>query len=100
MPALQESGDEGSSCAIAYGFKGKLHRPGLLKFDKKDEHEIKVVARGLLVDSTPVTVGPSTCIVKRCCCIKSGRSASKQDTGMIQVCTVFWWVHLCATPNG
>ncbi|CAM9692714.1 unnamed protein product [Scytosiphon promiscuus] len=71
-PSMKEQGG-GGSCAIAYGFKVQLQRPGLLNFDAKDKAQLRVLGRPQEADvSPPVFIGPETRAVKRCFCLPSG----------------------------
>lgn len=70
---LKEQGG-GGSCAIAYGFKARLHRPGMLNIDAKGKAQLMVLGKPQQTDySPPVVVGPDTRTVKRCFCLKNGR---------------------------
>ncbi|CAM9398876.1 unnamed protein product [Hapterophycus canaliculatus] len=71
-PSMKEIGGDGS-CAIAYGFKARLHRPGMLNFDAKDKAQLLVLGKPQEADvSPPVVIGPDTRALKRCFCLPSG----------------------------
>ncbi|CAM9920917.1 unnamed protein product [Pylaiella littoralis] len=71
-PSMKDQGGEGS-CAIAYGFKARLSRSGMLNFDAKAKAQLKVFSRPQETAVTlPVVVGPDTKVIKRCYCLKNG----------------------------
>ncbi|CAB1111736.1 unnamed protein product [Ectocarpus sp. CCAP 1310/34] len=73
LPAsMKEQGGNGS-CAIAYGFRARLHRPGLLNFDAKGKVQLKVLGKPEETSaSSPVVAGPAVKAVKKCYCLQSG----------------------------
>ncbi|CAN0329985.1 unnamed protein product [Ectocarpus sp. 12 AP-2014] len=73
LPAsMKEQGGDGS-CAIAYGFRARLHRPGLLNFDAKGKVQLKVLGKPQETSaSSPVVAGPEVMAVKKCYCLQSG----------------------------
>eukprot|EP00752_Nemacystus_decipiens_P010236 g9120.t1 len=71
-PSMKETGN-GGSMAVAYGFRARLQRPGLLNFDSKGKVQLRILSKPRETDaSQPVLVGPDSRTVKRCYCMGSG----------------------------